>query len=100
MTAQLAWLFVLALPTACVSWTVTREEIFREPRDWLVDRSHVAAHWWQRKLCYALTCDFCASHYVAAGLVAITGYQLLLIGWRGYLIAWLALVAISNVYLS
>jgi hypothetical protein len=37
---------------------------------------------------------------VAAGFVALTGYQLLLADWRGYLLAWLALVAVANVYLS
>ena len=32
-------LLVLALPVACVSWTVTHEEIVREPREWLAQRS-------------------------------------------------------------
>jgi hypothetical protein len=32
--------------------------------------------------------------------VALAGYQLLLPDWRGYLLAWLALVAVANVYLS
>lgn len=100
MTEQLCWLVVLALPVACVAWTVTHEELFREPREWLVDCSRNYRHRWQRKFAYALTCEYCFSHYVAAGLVALTNYQLLLSGWRGYLLAWLALVAVANVYLS
>jgi hypothetical protein len=100
MMVQLIWLIVLALPVACIAWTVSREEIFREPREWLTECSRTARHWWQRKFCYALTCDYCLSHYLAAGFVALTGYQLLLLDWRGYLLAWLALVAVANVYLS
>jgi len=100
MTEQLIWLALLALPVACVSWTVTREEILREPRTWLAECSQTCRLWWQRKFCYALTCDYCFSHYVAAGLVALTGYRLLLPDWRGFLLGWLALVAVANVYLS
>jgi hypothetical protein len=32
MTEHLTWLAVLALSVARVSWTVTREEVFSEPR--------------------------------------------------------------------
>jgi hypothetical protein len=100
MTEQLIWLGVLALPVACLSWTVTREEVFREPRERLARRGKSSPHWWERKFCYALTCDYCFSHYVAAGVVALTGFQLLLLDWRGFLLGWLALVAVANVYLS
>lgn len=100
MSEQLVWLAVIALPTACLAWTVTREEIFREPREWLARCSRTGRYWWQRKFCYAWTCEYSFSHYVAAGLVALTGYRLLLPDWRGYLLAWLALVAVANVYLS
>ena len=31
---QVAWLFLLAVPIAGVAWTVTLEEVFREPRDY------------------------------------------------------------------
>ena len=40
------------------------------------------------------------SHYVAAGFIALTDFQLLLAGWRGYLIAWLAVVAVANLFMS
>jgi hypothetical protein len=100
MGEQVVWLFILALPIASVSWTLTHEEIFREPREWLAQRSRICRRWWQRKVCYMLTCEYCFSHYVAAAFLALTDYQLLLPDWRGYLVAWLALVAIANVYMS
>ncbi|MDN3654396.1 hypothetical protein QWZ08_02090 [Ferruginibacter paludis] len=30
ITLEAAWLFLLAIPIACVAWTVTHEEVFRE----------------------------------------------------------------------
>lgn len=36
---QLVGLVVLAIPIASVAWTVTREAVFREPRDWCVAKS-------------------------------------------------------------
>jgi hypothetical protein len=100
MAESLVWLVVLSLPVACVSWTITHEEVLREPREWFAQRSRDCCHWWQRKLCYMVTCEYCLSHYVAAVFTALTGYRLLLLDWRGYLLGWLALVAVANVYLS
>ena len=97
---EVVWLLVLALPVACVSWTVTHEEIFREPREWLQERSQTCNRWYQRKFCYVWTCEYCFSHWIGAAFVALTGFTLLLQDWRGYLIAWLALVAVANVYMS
>jgi hypothetical protein len=97
---QVVWLFILALPVASVSWTLAHEEVLRELREWLALRSQTCCHWWQRKFCYMWTCEYCLSHSIAAVFVALTDYQLLQPGWRGYLVAWLALVAVANVYLS
>ena len=49
---------------------------------------------------YLFTCEYCFSHYVALFFLAITGFQMLYAGWRGYLIAWFALVWVANVYMS
>lgn len=100
MAEQLVWLFVLALPVACVAWTVTHEEVFREPRERCSQYSQSCHRWWQRKFFYVWTCEYCFSHYVALAFLALTNYQLLVPGWRGYLIAWFALVAVANVYMS
>ena len=97
---QLFALFILAMPVACVAWTITHEEIFREPRDWCVDRSKTCRQIFERKFFYIFTCEYCFSHYVAALFLLITGYKLLFEDWRGYLIAWLALVWVSNFYMS
>jgi hypothetical protein len=40
--SQLLALFILAIPIACISWTVTHEEVFREPREWCARRSRTA----------------------------------------------------------
>ncbi len=97
---QIAWLFLLAIPIACVSWTVTHEEIFREPREYCIRRSEDCRTLPARKFFYMFTCEYCFSHYVTILFIAITGYQLLLDDWRGYLIAFFALVWMANVYMS
>jgi hypothetical protein len=33
LSQQIIALFILAIPIASMAWTVTHEEIFREPRD-------------------------------------------------------------------
>lgn len=97
---QVSWLFLLALPIACISWTVTHEEVFREVRDYCVTRSEGARQWYVRKFFYLFTCEYCFSHYVTLGFLAMTGYKLLLPDWRGYVIGGFALVWIANIYMS
>ena len=46
---QLFWLFVLGIPVACISCTVTHEEVFREPREWCTKRSKHAVSEYERK---------------------------------------------------
>ena len=97
---QLFSLLVLAIPIACVAWTVTHEEIFREPREYCVKKSQESEKLYQRKFFYLFTCEYCFSHYVTAIFLIITNYQLLFDDWRGYLISFFALVFIANVYMS
>jgi hypothetical protein len=97
---QTAWLFLLAIPIACVAWTVTHEEVFREPRDYCSNRSKTAKTLLARKVFYLFTCEYCFSHYVTIIFVFLTGYKLLMTDWRGYIIAGFALVWIANVYMS
>ena len=100
LAARTLALFLLALPIACVSWTVTHEEVFREPREWCARRSEACRHLPARKLFYLFTCEYCFSHYVTAFFLAITGFTLLFDGWRGFLIAGFALVWIANFYMA
>ncbi|HSF44117.1 MAG TPA: hypothetical protein VLT87_30300 [Thermoanaerobaculia bacterium] len=97
---QLVWLIVLAIPIACVAWTVTHEEIFREPREYCAERSKSARSLFVRKFFYLFTCEYCFSHYVTIFFLILTRYRLLLDDWRGYLLAFFALVAVANVYMS
>ena len=97
---QVAWLFILAIPIACIAWTVTHEEVFREPRDYCLKRSQKDKTIVVRKFFYLFTCEYCFSHYIAAGILAITNYKLLFDDWRGYLISGFALVFVANVYMS
>jgi hypothetical protein len=97
---QVAVLFVLAIPIACIAWTVTHEEVFREPRQYCVDRSHKSPKLVQRKFFYLFTCEYCFSHYVTIFFLAITRYKLLFNDWRGYLVAGFALVYVANAYMS
>src|SRR5688572_4168976 len=97
--SQLLWLVTLALPVASVAWTVTHEEIFREPREYFEAQTHRGSMF-RRKFFYALTCEYCFSHYVTAFFLWLTGFHLLLDDWRGYVIAFFAVTAIANVYMS
>jgi len=97
---QLTWLFTLAIPIACVAWTVTHEEVFLEPREYCKNKSVNGRTLFTRKFFYLFTCEYCFSHYVTILFLALTNYTLLLTDWRGYLIAGFALVWIANLYMS
>ena len=97
---QVIWLFLLSIPVACVAWTVTHEEVFREPREYCVERSKTCRGLLARKFFYLFTCEYCFSHYVALFFLVVTRYTLLFDDWRGYLIAWFALVWVANIYMS
>jgi hypothetical protein len=100
LAVQIVFLLVLSIPIACIAWTVTHEEVFREPRDYCKTRSEEASSLPKRKFFYLFTCEYCFSHYVAALFLAITRYHLLYADWRGYLIAWFSLVFVSNLYMG
>jgi len=97
---QIIWLFVLAIPIACIAWTVTHEDIFLEPRTYCITKCHNAKTLLARKFFYLFTCEYCFSHYVTVLMLIITGYKLLLDDWRGYIIAGFSLVWIANIYMS
>ena len=98
--ADLLTLLILALPVAAISWTVTHEELFREFRDYCVDRSENAKRVPIRKVFYVFTCEYCFSHYASAGVLLATQFRLLFDDWRGYLVSWLALVWVANHLIS
>jgi hypothetical protein len=97
---QVAYLLLIALAVACASWTVTHEEVFREPREWCKDKSQRCKPLPVRKFFYLFTCEYCFSHYVTAFFLLITRFHMLYEGWRGYLVTWFALVWVANLYMS
>jgi hypothetical protein len=100
LSHQFSTLFLLGLAVACVSWTITHEEIFREPREFCKEKSQDCKRLYQRKFFYLFTCEYCTSHYVAALFLFLTRFQMLYGGWRGFVISEFALVWIANVYMS
>lgn len=97
---QFAWLLILSIPVACVAWTMTHEEVFREPRDYCQRKSREAQNLPRRKFFYLFTCEYCFSHYVAGFFIGITRFRLLFPDWRGYVISLFALVWVANQYMS
>lgn len=100
LSKQIYYLFVLAIPIACVAWTVTHEEVFREPREYCSKKSKYSKRLWKRKFFYLFTCEYCFSHYVTLFFLIVSKFQMLYEDWRGYLISFFALVWIANVYMS
>jgi len=100
LNTQIIYLFLLAIPIACVSWTVTHEEIFKEPREYCIHWSKEGGSLFKRKFFYVFTCEYCFSHYVTAAFIIFTRYHLLFDNWKGYIIAEFALVWIANIYMS
>jgi hypothetical protein len=97
---QFGTLLLLAIPIASIAWTVTHEEVFREPREWCAERSRDCRKLVQRKFFYLFTCEYCFSHYVTIFFLILTRFKLLYPDWRGYLISGFALVWVANAYMS
>ena len=97
---QITSLFILAIPIACIAWTFTHEEIFKEIHTYCVDCSKKSRTLLQRKFFYLLTCEYCFSHYVTILILIITKYHLLYDDWKGYIVAGFSLVWIANIYMS
>lgn len=100
LNLQILYLFLLATPIACIAWTVTHEEVFREPREFCLGKSRNCKSLFQRKFFYLFTCEYCFSHYVTIFFLTITRYHLVFDDWRGYLIAGFSLVWVANLYMS
>lgn len=97
---QIFWLIVIAAAVASVAWTITQEEIFREPREWFVERSKNAKSFLVRKLCYMPTCEYCLSHWVALVMIFITEFRLIFLDWRGYLLSFFVTAWTANQLMS
>lgn len=85
---------------ASIAWTVTQEEIFREWREKCEEKSENCGSLLQRKFFYVFTCEYCFSHWVTILLLLLTGFQLLLDDWRGYILAFFAIPWVANQWMS
>lgn len=91
---------MLALPVACIAWTVTHEEVFREPRDYCIEKSQHCHKFLLRKFFYLFTCEYCFSHYVTLFFIVLSDFELLIPGFKGNIIAFFAVVWVANGYMS
>jgi hypothetical protein len=97
---ELLQLLILSLPVAAISWAVTHEEVFREFQDYFSRRAGHDRRFAVRKFFFLFTCEYCFSHYVSAAALLLTRFTLLFDDWRGYLVAWLAVVWVANHLMS
>ena len=58
LSQQITYLFLLALAISCIAWTVTHEEVFREPREFCVKRSKEGKTLFIRKFFDLFTCEY------------------------------------------
>jgi len=100
ISTQIFWLLILSMIVASIAWTVTQEEIFREIRDTCEDKSEKCDSILQRKFYYVFTCEYCFSHWVTIFLLLLTGFQLLIDDWRGYILAFFAIPWMANQWMS
>lgn len=100
MIVAIFTLVFLSIVVASVAWTVTQEEIFREPREWCERCSKEGASFLTRKFFYVFTCEYCFSHWVTLVLLLITGFRLLYDDWRGFVVAFFVLPWLANQWMS
>lgn len=100
LSTQVRDLFLIPLAIASISWTITHEEVFKEPREYCIRKSKGCKRLLERKFFYLFTCEYCFSHYITLLFLVITQYHLLFTDWRGYVIGGFSLVWIANIYMS
>lgn len=97
---QIYWIIILSMVIGSITWTVTQEEIFAEPREWCGKMSKEADSIFVRKFFYVWTCEYCFSHWVTFAILLITGFRILIDDWRGFFLAFFLLPWISNQWMS
>ena len=98
--AQIFWLVILSSAVASIAWTITQEEIFREPREYCEKKSETCRNIFQRKFFYVFTCEYCFSHWVTLLILFLTQFRLLLDDWRGFVLAFFVLPWLANFWMS
>ena len=97
---EIVRLLILAVPVAWVAWTVTKEEVFREVREFCLACSQRGRWLLTRKFFYLFTCEYCFSHWVALAFQLAYDFRLVFADWRGLVVGYAALVWVANSYMS
>jgi hypothetical protein len=100
ISLQIFWLVILSMVVGSIAWTVTQEEIFREWREYCDDKKQNCENLPQRKFFYVFTCEYCFSHWVTIFILILTGFQLLIDDWRGYILAFFTIPWLANQFMS
>lgn len=100
MAETILSIVLLSMAVASISWTVTQEEIFREPREWCEGRCRTSRSWALRKFFYVFTCEYCFSHWVTLAVLVATRFRLVYDDWRGSLVAFFVLPWLANQWMS
>jgi hypothetical protein len=104
---ELVTICLVAIPVACASWTIAKEELFREFREWCKANGVACEKIKNRiirflmvKLNYLPRCYYCTSFYVCEFFILLTGVKFVAAGWQGAMCAWFAIVFIAQLYLT
>ncbi len=100
MLESIYTLLILSMVVASIAWTITQEEIFSEARDYCYRQSQSANNIFSRKFFYIFTCEYCFSHWAGLLIIVLTGFRLVFMDWRGYLIAFFVLPWLANQWMS
>lgn len=100
IATQIFWLVILSMVVGSIAWTVTQEEIFKEWREYCQDRCDNCETLPRRKFFYIFTCEYCFSLWTTLLILLLTGFQLLIEDWRGYILAFFAIPWLANQMMS
>lgn len=100
ISEQIFRLVILSIVVSSVAWTVTQEEIFSEWQEICKKRSESGRTIFERKFFYVFTCEYCFSHWTTLLVLFLTGFQLLLDDWRGYILSFFAIPWVANQFMS
>jgi len=100
MLEQIFWTLILSIVAASIAWTVTQEKIFAEMHEQCEKRSKSGRTLVERKFFYVFTCEYCFSHWTTLLILILTGFQLLIDDWRGYVLAFFAIPWVANQMMS
>ncbi len=79
---------------------LAREENFVVRREYCQDRCGDGDSIFKRKFFYVFTCEYCFSHWTTLLILLLTGFQLLIDDWRGYVLAFFAIPWLANQLMS